>query len=98
MELVSVEVGPDTGKTIGEDGRAFRPAITTVKSVDEPVSAAAVALTASSAPATQLIPNTARRTRTALMLFYPEPGRHLTPANAKAFARTPNATGSDVNL
>jgi hypothetical protein len=73
MDLVTVE-GPDTGKTIGEDGRAFRPAIKTVKSVDEPVSAAAAAVTASSAPATQLIPNTARRTRTVLMLFYPDPG------------------------
>jgi hypothetical protein len=74
MELVSVEVALDTGKTIGEDGRAFRPAIITVMSVDEFAPAAVAAMAASSAPATQLIPNTARRTRITLMLFYPESG------------------------
>ena len=96
MEFVadSVEAVPDTGKTTGEDGIAFRPATKTVKSLDELASAAGVVVTASWALAAQLIANTARRTMTDfLMLFYPEPGRHLTPANAKALAGDPECNG-----
>jgi hypothetical protein len=102
MEFVadSVEAVPETGRTIAEDGRAFRPAIKTVKSLDEFASAADAVVTASWALTTQLIPNTARRTMTDfLMLFYPEPGRHLTPANAKAFAGDPGSRRAlDENL
>jgi hypothetical protein len=77
MEFVadSVEAVPDTGKTTGEDGIAFRPATKTVKSPDERAPAAGVFVTTSWALATQPIPSTARRTMTDfLMLFYPEAG------------------------
>jgi hypothetical protein len=83
MEFVadSVEVGLETG--IGAEGRGFRPAITTVESLDELAPAADAAVTASSALATQHTPNAARKTMTNFrMLFYPDP-MAISPANAK---------------
>ena len=74
MEFVadSVEVGLKAG--IGADGRAFKPAITTAEFLDELAPAAGAAVTASSALAMQLIPNTPRRTMANFrMLFYPDP-------------------------